>query len=214
MALGRSPGRLAARGEDRGPVRRRRRRARRRGARRRRGHRRRRAGRAARARRPAHPPARAGPRGRRDGAHRVAGRGRSVASPRCWRWPTPRRSPTPPRRRSGSSTSVARPAWSTYSRSARSPAGLGGEELAELGLMARSRARVRVFSDDGKCVHDPRVMRRALEYVKAFGGVISQHSQDPTSPGRRPAATRASSPGVSGCPAGPASPRRPSSPAT
>lgn len=57
--------------------------------------------------------------------------------------------------------------------------GLGGEELAELGLMARSRAGVRVFSDDGKCVRDPRVMRRALEYVKAFGGVVSQHSQDP-----------------------------------
>ena len=57
--------------------------------------------------------------------------------------------------------------------------GLGGQELAELGLMARSRAKVRVFSDDGKCVHDPRVMRRALEYVRAFGGVISQHSQDP-----------------------------------
>ncbi|QIX26881.1 dihydroorotase [Nocardioides sp. JQ2195] len=57
--------------------------------------------------------------------------------------------------------------------------GLAGEELAELGLMARSRARVRVFSDDGRCVADPRVMRRALEYVKAFGGVISQHSQDP-----------------------------------
>ncbi len=57
--------------------------------------------------------------------------------------------------------------------------GLGGEELAELGLMARSRARVRVFSDDGRCVHDARVMRRALEYVKAFGGVVSQHSQDP-----------------------------------
>jgi dihydroorotase len=56
---------------------------------------------------------------------------------------------------------------------------LGGEELAELGLMARSRAQVRVFSDDGRCVHDARVMRRALEYVKAFGGVISQHSQDP-----------------------------------
>jgi dihydroorotase len=57
--------------------------------------------------------------------------------------------------------------------------GLAGEELAELGLMARSRARVRVFSDDGRCVGDARVMRRALEYVKAFGGVISQHSQDP-----------------------------------
>ena len=57
--------------------------------------------------------------------------------------------------------------------------GLAGEELAELGLMAASRARVRVFSDDGRCVHDARVMRRALEYVRAFGGVISQHSQDP-----------------------------------
>ncbi len=57
--------------------------------------------------------------------------------------------------------------------------GLGGEELAELGLMARSRARVRVFSDDGRCVHDARVMRRALEYVRAYGGVISQHAQDP-----------------------------------
>ena len=57
--------------------------------------------------------------------------------------------------------------------------GLAGEELAELGLMAASRARVRVFSDDGRCVADARVMRRALEYVRAFGGVVSQHSQDP-----------------------------------
>ncbi|MFB9313773.1 dihydroorotase [Nocardioides plantarum] len=58
--------------------------------------------------------------------------------------------------------------------------GLGGEELAELGLMHRSRARVSVFSDDGRCVADARVMRRALEYVKAFGGVVSQHAQDPS----------------------------------
>ena len=58
--------------------------------------------------------------------------------------------------------------------------GLGGEELAELGLMHRSRAGVRVFSDDGRCVHDSRVMRRALEYVRAFDGVISQHAQDPS----------------------------------
>lgn len=57
--------------------------------------------------------------------------------------------------------------------------GLAGEELAELGLMARSRARVRVFSDDGRCVADPLIMRRALEYVKTFGGVVSQHAQDP-----------------------------------
>ena len=57
--------------------------------------------------------------------------------------------------------------------------GLQGGELAELGLMHRSRARVSVFSDDGHCVADGRVMRRALEYVRAFGGVVSQHSQDP-----------------------------------
>ncbi len=56
--------------------------------------------------------------------------------------------------------------------------GLGGTELADLGLMARSRARVRVFSDDGKCVGDARVMRRALDYLRAYDGVISQHSQD------------------------------------
>jgi dihydroorotase len=38
---------------------------------------------------------------------------------------------------------------------------------------------VRIFSDDGRCVHDSRLMRRALEYAKAFGGVIAQHAQDP-----------------------------------
>lgn len=57
--------------------------------------------------------------------------------------------------------------------------GLAGETLAELGTMARSAAQVRVFSDDGRCVHDARLMRRALEYVKAFGGVVAQHAQDP-----------------------------------
>ena len=57
--------------------------------------------------------------------------------------------------------------------------GQKGERLAELGAMASSRARVRVFSDDGFCVWDPLIMRRALEYVKAFGGVIAQHAQDP-----------------------------------
>ena len=57
--------------------------------------------------------------------------------------------------------------------------GLGGERLSEIGAMAGSRARVRVFSDDGKCVSDALLMRRALEYVKTFGGVIAQHSQEP-----------------------------------
>ncbi|MGB7964048.1 MAG: dihydroorotase [Propionicimonas sp.] len=57
--------------------------------------------------------------------------------------------------------------------------GLAGEELAELGLMARSKAHVRLFSDDGRCVSDSLLMRRALTYVKPFGGMIAQHSQDP-----------------------------------
>ena len=57
--------------------------------------------------------------------------------------------------------------------------GLGGEQLAELGAMADSAARVRVFSDDGRCVDDALLMRRALEYVKAFDGVIAQHAQEP-----------------------------------
>lgn len=57
--------------------------------------------------------------------------------------------------------------------------GLAGERIAELGAMADSAAQVRIFSDDGKCVSDPLVMRRALEYVKSFGGVIAQHAQDP-----------------------------------
>ena len=57
--------------------------------------------------------------------------------------------------------------------------GLLGEQLAELSAMADSAAGVRIFSDDGRCVSDPLLMRRALEYVKSFNGVIAQHAQDP-----------------------------------
>ena len=57
--------------------------------------------------------------------------------------------------------------------------GLAGERLAELGAMADSAAAVRVFSDDGRCVDDAVLMRRALEYVRAFDGVIAQHAQEP-----------------------------------
>ena len=57
--------------------------------------------------------------------------------------------------------------------------GLLGEQLAEMGAMADSIARVRIFSDDGKCVFDPLIMRRALEYVKTFNGIIAQHAQEP-----------------------------------
>ena len=57
---------------------------------------------------------------------------------------------------------------------------LEGRELAEIGAMADSIAQVRIFSDDGNCVSDPLVMRRALEYIKRFDGVIAQHAQDPS----------------------------------
>jgi dihydroorotase len=57
--------------------------------------------------------------------------------------------------------------------------GLAGVALSEIGAMADSIARVRVFSDDGNCVFDPMVMRRALEYIKKFDGVIAQHAQEP-----------------------------------
>lgn len=57
--------------------------------------------------------------------------------------------------------------------------GLAGERLAELGAMAESAAGVRVFSDDGACVSDAVLMRRALEYVKAFDGIVAQHAQEP-----------------------------------
>jgi dihydroorotase len=58
-------------------------------------------------------------------------------------------------------------------------AGLEGRQLSEIGAMASSRAGVRVFSDDGRCVSDPLLMRRALEYVMTFGGVVAQHAQEP-----------------------------------
>lgn len=58
--------------------------------------------------------------------------------------------------------------------------GLRGEELAELGLMHRSRAGVTMFSDDGMCVQDASLMRKALEWVRPFDGVIAQHSQEAT----------------------------------
>jgi dihydroorotase len=57
--------------------------------------------------------------------------------------------------------------------------GLAGEKLSEIVAMHNSNAKVRIFSDDGKCVFDPLLMRRALEYVKTFDGVIAQHAQDP-----------------------------------
>jgi len=54
--------------------------------------------------------------------------------------------------------------------------GLKGESLTEIGLMARGH--VKMFSDDGKCVNDPQLMRRAIEYAKAYDVVLAQHAED------------------------------------
>jgi dihydroorotase len=55
--------------------------------------------------------------------------------------------------------------------------GLGGEEMAELGEMVD--AGVRMFSDDGRCVPNARILRNALTYAKAFDGiVIAEHCED------------------------------------
>ncbi|EYT63628.1 dihydroorotase [Dietzia sp. UCD-THP] len=57
--------------------------------------------------------------------------------------------------------------------------GLKGEQLTEMGQMASGEAGVRIFSDDGMCVYDPLVMRRALEYSAGLGVLIAQHAEEP-----------------------------------
>lgn len=57
--------------------------------------------------------------------------------------------------------------------------GSKGEQLAEIRAMNASAAGTRIFSDDGNCLSSAILMRRALEYVKSFDGVIAQHAQDP-----------------------------------
>lgn len=57
--------------------------------------------------------------------------------------------------------------------------GLEGKQLTEMGLMAAGVGQVRMFSDDGICVHDPLVMRRALEYASGLGVLIAQHAEEP-----------------------------------
>lgn len=57
--------------------------------------------------------------------------------------------------------------------------GLAGAELTEMGMMVDGAAQVRMFSDDGHCVHDPLVMRRALEYATGLGVLIAQHAEEP-----------------------------------
>ena len=60
--------------------------------------------------------------------------------------------------------------------------GLQGKELTEFGMMTKSEARVRMFSDDGKCVDNPLIMRRAIEYAKGLDVLLAQHCEDPRLP--------------------------------
>lgn len=57
--------------------------------------------------------------------------------------------------------------------------GLEGRQLAEMATMAAGVGRVRMFSDDGHCVYDPLIMRRALEYAGSLGVLIAQHAEEP-----------------------------------
>jgi dihydroorotase len=56
--------------------------------------------------------------------------------------------------------------------------GRAGVELAPLGELYD--LGVRIFTDDGDCVADAQVMRRAFEYASALpSAVIAQHAEDP-----------------------------------
>ncbi|GGG09242.1 dihydroorotase [Rhodococcoides trifolii] len=57
--------------------------------------------------------------------------------------------------------------------------GLEGKQLAEMGMMAAGVGGVRLFSDDGHCVDDPLLMRRALEYSAGLGVLVAQHAEEP-----------------------------------
>src|SRR3954465_5616865 len=120
----------------------------------------------------------------------AAGPRRSAASPPCTRWPTPIRSPTPPASSSRCGGWARRPAWWTSSPWARSPSGCGASGWPNSGRWPIRRrgcggspatapawgARGR---GGGAWVSDPALMRRAVEYVKAFDGVVAQHAEEP-----------------------------------
>ena len=103
----------------------------------------------------------------------------SAATPRSSRWPTPTRSPTAP--------VVTDHVWHRGQQVGlvdvhpvgAVTVGLAGKQLTEMGMMAAGAGQVRMFSDDGICVDDPLVMRRALEYATGLGVLIAQHAEEP-----------------------------------
>ena len=56
--------------------------------------------------------------------------------------------------------------------------GLDGKEMSDIGEMARSLAKVRLFTDDGKGVQDALFVRRVMEYLIAFDGIYAEHCED------------------------------------
>ena len=54
---------------------------------------------------------------------------------------------------------------------------LEGQQLCDMEALVKSAAQVKVFSDDGNCVNDSELMRKALEQAKKFDVVIAQHAQ-------------------------------------
>lgn len=56
--------------------------------------------------------------------------------------------------------------------------GLAGTQLAEMGEMHASAARVNFFSDDGKGLQDAGLMRRALEYARGFDAIVANHAEE------------------------------------
>ncbi|MDQ3621794.1 MAG: dihydroorotase, partial [Verrucomicrobiota bacterium] len=54
--------------------------------------------------------------------------------------------------------------------------GIAGEELAPIGSLRK--AGVVALTDDGHCVQNHELMRRALEYAGMFGLVVMDHCQD------------------------------------
>ena len=53
-----------------------------------------------------------------------------------------------------------------------------GQAMADIGEMARSAARVRLFTDDGDGVQDSLFARRVMEYLVSFDGVYAEHCED------------------------------------
>ncbi len=54
--------------------------------------------------------------------------------------------------------------------------GIAGEELAPIGSM--HKAGIVALTDDGHCIQNHEVMRRAVEYARMFGLTIMDHCQD------------------------------------